>query len=102
MDDSPPRTQKAVFQPRFTLSLLYLAIFLCVFSVLAVAPELASFVSGFEEPASPEEAEAMRTEIRDAIRRAYAPRMPLAFGLAVGSLFLAAWRGWLPGIRPPQ
>ena len=44
----------------------------------------------------------MQAEIRETIRRVYAPRMPFAFGLAVIALFVCAWRGWLPGIRPPE
>ena len=98
MQDPPPRTPTATFQPRFTLSLLYLAVFFLGFSLLVVAPEL----SQFEAPADPEHAEAVQAEIAETIRRAYAPRMPIAFALAVGTLFVSAWRGWLPGIRPPD
>lgn len=98
MQDPPPRTPPATFTPRFTLSLLYLAVFFLGFSLLVVAPELAAF----EAPADPEQAEAVQAEIRETIRRVYAPRMPFAFGLAVIALFVCAWRGWLPGIRPPE
>lgn len=98
MSDPPPRTRPAAFQPRVTLSLLYLALFFIAYSLLLVAPELAQF----EPPADPADDAAALEEVKETIRRAYAPRLPYAFALAAATLFLTAWQGWLPGIHPPN
>jgi len=92
----PRPTPPAAFQPRFTLSLLYLFGLFLLYSLLLIAPEL----SEMAQPASPEQEEAIKEATAEVARQAARPRLPVAFGLAVLTLLLGAKTGLLPGLRP--
>ena len=94
----PPTTRPAAFQPRFTLSLLYLFGLFLVYCLLFVAPEL----SGLVEPAAPGQEEAVKQAASEVAREAMRPRLPVAFGAAVLTLLLGGRYGFLPGLRPPR
>lgn len=95
MSAPPPHRPRASFQPRFTLGLLYLAGLFFVYCLVLVAPEL----GGVLRPAGPEEEAALKQAASEAVRRAMAPRLPVAMGLAIATLFLGAKTGFLPGLR---
>lgn len=98
MSGPPPRTPPATFQPRFALSLLYLGALFLAYALLLIAPELWELA----RPAGPEEQQALEQAASELARSVVAPRLPMAFALAVATLFLGAWRGFLPGLRPPR
>ena len=91
-----PRSPSPAFQPRFTLSLLYLFGFFLLYCLLLVAPELGAVV----EPASPEQEEAMKQTAAEVTRRAIRPRLPVAFIGAILTVLAGAHFGFLPGLRP--
>jgi hypothetical protein len=91
----PRRSPAPSFQPRFTLSLFYLALFFLLYCLLLVAPELAPLV----EPAAPEQQAAIEEAAQQVARDAVAPRLPLALLLALATLFLASRARVLPGLR---
>jgi ABC-type sulfate transport system permease component len=95
MRDAPP-TRPATFQPRFTLSLLYLFGLFFVYCLLLVAPELSRIV----EPAAPGQEEAVKQAAAEVARQALRPRLPYAFAAAVLTLLLGSHYGFLPGLRP--
>ena len=96
MRDTP--TRPASFQPRFTLSLLYLFVLFFVYALLLVSPEL----SEIARPASPAEEEAVKQAATEVARRVAAPRLLLALALSVGTVLLGSRQGWLPGMRPSR
>lgn len=98
MRDTPP-TRPATFQPRFTLSLLYLFGLFFVYCLVLIAPEL----SGLVEPAAPGQEEAVKQAAAELARQAVRPRLPFAFAAAVLTLLLGSHYGFLPGLRsrPP-
>ena len=89
----PPRRATPVFQPRFVLSLLYLAAFFLAYSLALVAPELLEVLNTV--PTGPEQ-ERMAEE---AARAAFAPRLPIAIGLSLLTLGVAGYYQRLPGLR---
>lgn len=91
----PRRSPAPSFQPRFTLSLFYLALFFLLYCLVLIAPELAALV----RPAGPAEQAALQQAALAAARDAAAPRLPLALLLAVATLFLASRARVLPGLR---
>ncbi len=91
-----PRSPSPTFQPRFTLSLLYLLGFFLLYCLLLVAPELSSVAA----PASPEQEEAMKKAAEEVARRAVRPRLPLAGIAAILTVIVGARTGVLPGLRP--
>ncbi|MDP7075976.1 MAG: hypothetical protein QF890_10740 [Myxococcota bacterium] len=97
MSAPPPQRPRASFQPRFTLSLLYLALLFFVYSLVLIAPELADVL----RPAGPEDEAAVKAAAAEAARQVSGPRLPWAMGLAIATLFLGAKVGFLPGLRPP-
>ena len=75
-----PVTGSATFQPRFTLSLLYLGVLFLAYALLLIAPELAEVA----RPAGPEEQALLEQQARETARRVVAPRLPIALVLAIG------------------
>ena len=92
----PRPSRTPTFQPRFTLSLLYLFGFFLLYCLLFVAPELYDVLQNV--PPGPEQEEAAREVARRAIR----PRLPFALAAALVTTVVAARAGWLPGMRPPS
>jgi ABC-type sulfate transport system permease component len=92
----PPLRRPPTFQPRFTLSLLYLFGFFLLYCLLFVAPELYEVLRNV--PPGPEQEEAAREAAREAIR----PRLLYALGAALFTTAVGARAGWLPGMRPPS
>ena len=91
----PPRSRAPTFQPRFTLSLFYLAGFFLLYCVVLIAPELAELV----RPAAPDDEEAIKQAAAEVARNSVAPRLPIAIAAAVVTLFLATRARLLPGLR---
>ena len=96
----PRRSQPPTFQPRFTLSLLYLFGFFLLYCLLLVAPELYEALQNV--PTSPEQEEAARKALEETVRQAIRPRLFFALGAALVTTGVAARAGWLPGMRPPS
>jgi ABC-type sulfate transport system permease component len=94
MGDAPP-TRPATFQPRFTLSLLYLFGLFFVYCLLLIVPELSRMV----EPALPGQEEAVKQAAAELARQTVRPRLPYAFAAAVVTLLLGSHYGFLPGLR---
>ena len=92
----PRRSRPPTFQPRFTLSLLYLFGFFLLYCLLFVAPELLEVMRNV--PTGPEQEQAAREAARQAVR----PRLPFALAAALVTSVIAARAGWLPGMRPPS
>ena len=97
MSQPRPRNSPASFQPRFTLSLFYLAALFVAYSLLLIAPELAAV----EIPADPAAQAEAQAALREQIRGVAGPRLPYALLLTVATLALGIHQGWLPGLRPP-
>ena len=91
-----PPTRPAPFQPRFTLSLLYLFVFFLLYSLLLIAPELSAIVA----PAGPEQEEAVKQAASEIARNAARPRLLWAFGASLLSVLAGSHYGFLPGLRP--
>lgn len=98
MSAPAPQKPRASFRPRATLGLLYLAGLFFVYCLVLVAPELGDVL----RPAGPDEEAALKQAAAETVRRAVAPRLPVAMGLAVATLFLGAKTGFLPGLRSPR
>jgi len=94
----PRRSRPPTFQPRFTLSLLYLLGFFLLYGLLFVAPEIYEALQNV--PASPEQEEAAKEALRQVVRQAVRPRLPYALAAALATAVAAARAGWLPGMRP--
>ena len=92
----PRRSRSPTFQPRFTLSLLYLSGFFLLYCLLFVAPELYEVMQNV--PPGPEQEQAAQEITHQVIR----PRLPYALAAALATTVLAARAGWLPGMRPPS
>lgn len=97
MSEPQTRNSSATFQPRFTLSLVYLALLFVAYSLLLVSPELTA-VEIPDDPAAQAEAQAA---LRERIRQVAGPRLPVALLLTLGTLALGIHQRWLPGLRPP-
>lgn len=92
----PIRTRARVpgFQPRFTLMLLYLAVFFFAFSLLLVLPDLLKLLSTM--PPGPEQ----QAAAREAARRAMAGRALPIFLLSLAAAGVGGYYRILPGMRP--
>ena len=90
----PRRSRSPTFQPRFTLSLLYLFGFFLLYCLLFVAPELYEVMQNV--PPGTEQEQAAQEITHQVIR----PRLPYALAAALATTVLAARAGWLPGMRP--
>jgi hypothetical protein len=89
----PLRSPRPTFQPRVTLSLLYLAVFFFLYTGILVAPELRRVAR--EVPPGPGQQQAAFEAVRSAAR----PRLPVALVAAIATTTLAARAGALPGLR---
>jgi len=87
------RRSSPTFQPRFTLSLAYLAFFFVFFCLVLILPELLELVESM--PPGPELQQAAKEAAREAVR----PRLPLALLLAVAATGLGSYFRVLPGLR---
>ena len=83
------------FQPRFTLSLLYLVVFFFLFCLLLILPELLDVLANV--PQGPEQEEIAKQVAREAVR----PRLSIAAALALLTTGLGGYFGWLPGMKAP-
>ncbi len=92
----PHRSRPPTFQPRFTLSLLYLFGFFLLYCLLFIAPELYEVLRNV--PTGPEQEQAAQEVARRAVR----PRLPFALAAALVTTVAAARAGWLPGMRRPS
>jgi len=93
-----PSARPTAFQPRFTLSLLYLFVLFLLYSLLLIAPEMSELVG----PAAPGQEEAVKQAASEVARQAIRPRLPWAFGAAVLTVLAGSHYGFLPGLRPPR
>jgi len=92
----PPYYRKVgtAFQPRFTLSILYLFGFFFLYCLLLVAPSLLKVAQTI--PPGPEQQEAAQQIAREVVR----PRLWIAAVLSAITTILGAHYRLLPGIRP--
>jgi ABC-type sulfate transport system permease component len=91
----PRRHSAPVFQPRFTLTILYLFGFFLLYCLILVAPTLWEVARTL--PPGPEQQAAAESAAREAIRG----RLLFAFLAALASISLGAYFRRLPGLRPP-
>lgn len=89
----PRRKSPPVFQPRFVLSLLYLAAFFVFYCFVLLAPALIEVLGSV--PTGPEQQEVAEQVAREVI----APRLPIAIALSLGTLGLLGYYQRLPGLR---
>ncbi len=92
-DRPPPRPRRSPppFRPRFTLGILYLAVFFVLFSFLQVLPELIDLLGSV--PPGPEQEEAAARVMQEGMN----PLISLALSLAATSL--GSYYKVLPGMR---
>jgi hypothetical protein len=86
--------ERARFEPRFTLILVYFFAFVVAWGLALAAPEIAAGLRDLPPHADPAEAG------RETVRRALEGRIPTAVGAAVVSLGALLWLRVLPGLRP--
>jgi len=94
-DNPPPYYRKTggTFQPRFTLSILYLFGFFFLYCLLLVAPSLLSVLQTL--PPGPEQQAAAEQLAREVV----APRLWIAVVLSAVTTILGAHYRLLPGLR---
>jgi len=95
-DEQPPpyyRKKGGAFEPRFTLSILYLFGFFFVYCLLLVSPTLLEIIESV--PTGPEQEEAARVAAQAAIQ----PRFWIAIVAASLTTVLGAHYRVLPGMR---
>ncbi len=91
-EQSPhPRRRPPAFTPRFTLALLYLAVFFVLFSFLQVLPDLIDILG--EMPPGP----AQEAAAAEAAQKRTHP--PTSMALALLTVGLGAYFQVLPGLR---
>jgi len=93
---SPPpyyRKTGAAFQPRFTLSVVYLFGFFFLYCLLLVSPSLVGVLR--DVPPGPEQQAIAEKVVREAVR----PRLWIAVVLSVVTTALGAHYRVLPGLR---
>jgi hypothetical protein len=83
-----------VFQPRFTVLLLYLFCFFALYCLLLVLPALLDVLA--EHPAGPEQQEIAK----QAARAAIAGKLLPCFGLALVTVAVGSHYRVLPGVSP--
>ena len=91
----PKRPRPPAFQPRFTLTILYLFAFFLLYCLILVAPTLFEVARAL--PPGPEQQAAAEAAAREAVRG----RLLFAFLAALASVSLGAHFRRLPGLRPP-
>jgi hypothetical protein len=97
MDKRPPYYRKTgtTFQPRFTLSMLYLFGFFFLYCLILVTPSLVSVMQTVSP--GPEQQAAAEEVAREIVR----PRLWIAIVLAATTTTLGAHFRLLPGLRAP-
>jgi len=92
---NPPyyRKPRTGFQPRFTLSILYLFGFFFLYCLLLVSPSLIDVMRNV--PTGPEQQEIAKEVVRASVR----PRLWIAMLLSALTTTLGAHFGVLPGLR---
>jgi len=95
----PPRRRRPPpgFQPRFTLSILYLAGFFFLYALLIVLPEMLGVLES--TPPGPEQQELAEAAAREALDGA---DLLLAFLAAAATVGVGAYYQVLPGLRVPR
>jgi hypothetical protein len=94
----PPRPP--AFSPRYTLLLLYFAVFVVGYGLLFALPSLLDAYRALPAGSgelTPEEL----ARAEEAAHTALTGRVPVVVGAALVTLGLAVWRGLLPGLRRP-
>ena len=84
------------FRPRFTLTLLYIAGFFLLYSLLFVAPDLAPLLGVEGQGLPPEQ---LQERARQVAQHAMRGKVILALAASIATVGLAAWRRVLPGMR---
>lgn len=84
-----------VFQPRFTVGLLYLCVFFFLYALLIVAPPLWEMWQSL--PAGAEEDEEALARAGELARRTVQPRLWIALAAALLSTGIGSYAGLLPG-----
>ena len=99
MDPQPhpilSRRSAPAFRPSFTLAVLYLSGFFLLFALVLILPELLSVLR--DVPPGPEQEQISR----EVARRAAAPRLLWAAGLALAAVGLGSYLQVLPGLKRP-
>ena len=93
--NDPPyyRRPRSTFQPRFTLSILYLFGFFFLYCLLLVSPSLIDVIQNV--PTGPEQQEIAKEIVRESVR----PRLWIAMLLSAVTTTLGAHYRVLPGLR---
>lgn len=91
-----PTSRPPPFQPRFTLSLFYLAAFFVLYCLVLVSPALLEVLRTV--PHGPDQQQAATEAARQAIRG----KLLFALLAALASVAIGGRTGWLPGMRPPR
>lgn len=86
--------ERARFEPRFTLVVVYLFVFVVLWGLILAAPEIATSLRELPPDADPAAAG------RETVRRALSGRIPSAVGAALVSLGALLWLRVLPGLKP--
>jgi hypothetical protein len=89
----PKRNSAPVFQPRFVLSLLYLAAFFVFYCFVLMAPQLIEVLNTV--PTGPEQQELAEQVARETL----APRLPIVIALTLVTLGVLGYYQRLPGLR---
>ncbi len=98
MSGRPPSPQRPVtFRPRFTLTILYVALFFFAILFAFALPEMLDALRT-PPPASPEERELAQQALAERVQEALRGRVPIALAAAVVLTGLGAYTGRLPGL----
>jgi hypothetical protein len=88
--------QRARFEPRFTLGLVYFFICFIVYGLLLAAPAMLEAWRSLPPDADPAQAG------REVVRHSLRGRLPLAVGAALVTVGGLTWARVLPGLRGPR
>jgi hypothetical protein len=86
--------QRATFQPRFALGLIYFFGFVILWGLILAGPAMFEALRQLPPDADPQEAG------REVVREALSGRIPVAIGAAFLTVGALGWVGALPGVRP--
>ncbi len=96
MSSPPPLRRRPVpFEPRFTIGLLYLGGFFCLYALLLVAPPLWELWRTLPPDAEPSQEDLARAA--ELARQTLRPRLWIALAAALLTTALGACTGALPG-----
>ncbi len=93
------RSEKAVFRPNFTLSILYLIFFFFCYALLFMYPDLSEFARTLPPSTPLEEANAKMGAYAKSL---IGPRLIWMLGAALATTALGIYSGVLPGVRPKR